>query len=247
VSTWVALADLSSLRAEFNELAPGRDKGADGMVGDAAHQAESSDHNPDDTAGSRTPHTDSDNIAEVHALDVDSSGPWPAGMTMAKAVAVVVARMKSMGSKAPLNYVIWDHHIYEHPGWAAATYSGTDPHTNHAHFSSAYGSGTGSSNPENYPGPWGLLEEFMTLSADDKTWISGQIKAAVDDFLTVKIGDVAYPNRTVGDVLRDTAKLRGVLVGDQADTDNAALKSSAPLALIIAAATPAPPEATTKA
>lgn len=229
MSAWVPLADLTSLRAEFNALAPGRDKGADGMVGDAAHQAESSDHNPDDTPGSRTPHTDSDNIAEVHALDVDSTGPWPAGMTMAKAVAVVVNLMHAMGTRAPLNYVIWDRHIYEHPAWAAAPYYGTDPHTNHAHFSSAYGSGTGSSNPENYPGPWGLEEEFMTLSADDKTWISAQIKASVDDFLAVKIGDEVYPNRTVGDVLRDTAKLRGFLVGDDADTENASIRTGAPI------------------
>lgn len=233
MSTWVPLADLVSLRAEFNELAPGRDKGADGMVGDAAHQAESSDHNPDDTPGSRTPHSDSDNIAEVHALDIDSTGPWPAGMTMAAAVRVVVNRMHAMGSKAPLNYVIWDHHIYEHPSWSAATYSGTDPHTNHAHFSSAYGSGSGSSNPENYPGPWGLLEEFMALSADDKAWIKANT-LSLDD----KIGDTANPARTVGDVLRDAAKLRGVLVGDAADTKNAALKPTSPLAELLASVTP---------
>lgn len=231
MSTWVTLADLTSLRAEFNALAPGRDKGADGMVGDAAHQAESSDHNPDDTPGSRTPHTDSDNIAEVHALDVDSTGPWPAGMTMAKAVAVVVNLMHAMGGRAPLNYVIWDHHIYEHPAWAKATYTGTDPHTNHAHFSSAYGSGTGSSNPENYPGPWGLEEEFMALSADDKTWIKANT-VSLDD----KIGDEAYPNRTVGDVLRDAAKLRGWLVGDLADTGNAEIKNEAPVVVMTDAA-----------
>jgi len=76
----------------------------------------------------------------------------------------------------------------------------------------------------------------MKLSANDKTWISGQIKAAVDDFLTVKIGDKAYPARTVGDVLRDAAKVRGVLVGDTADTKNAALPATAPLAVIIAGA-----------
>jgi hypothetical protein len=52
--------------------------------------------------------------------------------------------------------------------------------------------------------------------------------------LNDKIGDVANPSRTVGDVLRDLAKLRGVLVGDPKDTANAKLSTSAPLALVLA-------------
>ncbi len=52
--------------------------------------------------------------------------------------------------------------------------------------------------------------------------------------LTDKIGDEAYPNRTVGDVLRDLAMLRGVVWGDTADTRNAALSSTSPLAKVLA-------------
>jgi hypothetical protein len=47
--------------------------------------------------------------------------------------------------------------------------------------------------------------------------------------LSDKIGDHANPDRTVGDVLRDLAKLRGYLIGDAADTTNAALKAPAPI------------------
>jgi hypothetical protein len=54
--------------------------------------------------------------------------------------------------------------------------------------------------------------------------------------LTDKIGDVANPNRTVGDVLRDVAKLRGVLVGDAKDTANAKLAPGSPLAQLLAVA-----------
>jgi hypothetical protein len=53
---------------------------------------------------------------------------------------------------------------------------------------------------------------------------------AEDVELTDKIGDEVYPNRTVGDVFRDLAKLRGFLVGDVADTKNAAIKAAAPSA-----------------
>lgn len=56
--------------------------------------------------------------------------------------------------------------------------------------------------------------------------------------MDTKIGDLANPDRTVGDVLRDAAKLRGVVWGDAKDTANAKLPADSPLARIIAAATP---------
>jgi hypothetical protein len=52
----------------------------------------------------------------------------------------------------------------------------------------------------------------------------------------VKIGDLANPNRTVGDLYRDQAKLRGYLVGDAADTKNANIPESAPVAAMTSAA-----------
>lgn len=85
------------------------------------------------------------------------------------------------------------------------------------------------------------------MNAADWTKLQGMIDAAVakvaadntakvDDILAVKIGDKASPNRTVGDVLRDQAKLRGYLVGDVLDTANAAIPASAPVARQTAAA-----------
>lgn len=57
--------------------------------------------------------------------------------------------------------------------------------------------------------------------------------------LTDRIGDKAHPTRTVGDVLRDAAKLRGVLVGDAKDTTNAAIPPGSPLARLIETLPPA--------
>lgn len=243
-SSWIVVADLLDLRAEFNALGPARDKGADGTIGDAAHKAESSDHNPDDTPGSKTPHTDTDTIAEVHALDVDSSGPWLNGATMDKAVGVVLAKMRLLGPAAPLAYVIWDHEIYYNPTFLANPYGGDDPHTNHAHFSSRYGSGTGASNPETYTGSWGIREAFLMLSPEDKAWFVSQTTEIVDRSVAgvykQLLGDTAYPGRTAGAVLLDLAKLRGVLVGDPKDTANAeasgAYAPGSPLHSIIDAA-----------
>lgn len=84
-----------------------------------------------------------------------------------------------------------------------------------------------------------MEEEDVALTDADKKWLAADndraARAAVDDLLGVKIGDKAYPTRTVGDVLRDAAKIRGVLVGDQADTANAALPETSPLARLLAA------------
>lgn len=72
-------------------------------------------------------------------------------------------------------------------------------------------------------------------------WASTPTGTAALNGITLadKIGDKAYPTRTVGDVLRDAAKLRGVLVGDQADTANAKLPETSPLARLIETLPPA--------
>lgn len=166
MTSWVVVPDLLSLRAEFDQLAPHRDRGADGTIGDTAHKARSSDHNPDDTAGSKVPHSDTDKIPEVHALDVDSTGPWPEGMTMARSFNLLRLKMMGMGTRAPLAFLIFDRQIAEYPSWKIGPYDGTDPHTGHLHASSRYGSGATVSNPETYSGPWGLLEAFTVATHD---------------------------------------------------------------------------------
>lgn len=114
------IAALVELRAEFNRLTPNRDKGADGWIGDKAHQQEVSDHNPD-SAG------------RVLAVDIDSTGPWP------EAFNTYVERVRDQQrTELPrLEYIIWNKQICSrHSGWAWLPYSATDDqHTGHAHFS----------------------------------------------------------------------------------------------------------------
>jgi hypothetical protein len=69
---------------------------------------------------------------------------------------------------------------------------------------------------------------------DQAAVFAEKIRNEEDDMqLTDKIGDKAHPGRTVGDVLRDVAKLRGHLIGDAKDTKNAALWTGSPLAHLL--------------
>ncbi len=161
----------TSLLAEINAIAPGRDKASDGTIGDAAHRDSVSDHNPDET-GNTGGVEDADSIDEVHARDVDRSGPWPPGWSMERIVQIILARCRS-GAERRLRYIIYNRRIWRASNdWRQEEYSGSNPHTEHAHFSVVYGSGSGSSNPENITSPWGILaayEQEQDMNAAEMT------------------------------------------------------------------------------
>ncbi|GAA0528874.1 hypothetical protein GCM10010172_06860 [Paractinoplanes ferrugineus] len=175
MSGWVAIPCLLALRGEFNAVSPGRDKGADGTIGDTEHAKKAtpntaSDHMPDEdfTALRRK---DADGTNEVHALDIDSSGPWPAPGWFDRTVKAIVAeerrRWLNPDDMCRLDYVIWDRVIYSRSrGFAPHPYGGTDPHTNHAHFSGRY-----ETRAEKDTRPWGVLEADMALDENDKKWL----------------------------------------------------------------------------
>jgi hypothetical protein len=111
---------LAVLRREFDMVNPRRDRSSDGWIGDAAHLARISDHNPDARG-------------IVHAIDVDVDG-----VPMPRIVAFIVARCRT-GVEQRLQYVIFRRVIWSRSwGWTARRYTGPDPHTGHAHFSSRY-------------------------------------------------------------------------------------------------------------
>jgi hypothetical protein len=160
MADWVLVPCLVALRGEFNTLAAGRDKASDGSIADAAHVAGgTSDHIGDETtAAMRAKDPDSRN--EVHAIDVDNSGPWPAGFSMEKAVQRIVLRHRA-GQDDRLQNVIFNRRIWSRSwGWTARAYTGSNPHDHHAHFSARY-----TSAQEADTRPWGLLPE-----EDDMDW-----------------------------------------------------------------------------
>lgn len=149
----VLIPCLVALRDEFNQLAPKRDKASDGWIGNTAHAGTSSDHNPDETGN--TPYEDADDVDEVHAIDVDNTGPWPGGMTFDLAVNVIVDRHRR-GLDDRLQNVIWNGRIASRSwGWTWQSYDGASAHTEHAHFSARY-----TTAQERDTSPWGLVDRF---------------------------------------------------------------------------------------
>lgn len=178
---WVNIPASISLLNEFNALGPNRDKASDGSVGDLAHQEGVSDHNPDET-GNTGGQSDVDDINEVHARDIDHSGPWPAGWNMERFIQEVLLPRCRAGTERRLRYIIYNRRIWSaSDGWRQRAYAGKNGHEQHAHFSFRYGSGSAPSNPEQITDPWGLLaavqaasksEEDMPITKADVTTIA---------------------------------------------------------------------------
>lgn len=114
---------LATLREQVNEIYPNRSKANDGWIGDAAHAARKSDHNP--------------NAADVVcALDITHD---PArGCDAGKLAEALVA------SRDPrIKYVIFNrliacsYSVDGKPAWTWRPYSGTNPHDKHVHVSVA--------------------------------------------------------------------------------------------------------------
>ena len=177
MAAWVQIPCLVALREEFNEVSPKRDKGADGSIGDTNHTS-SSDHTPDEQS-SVLRNRDKDKKNETHALDIDSTGPWPGSGTTKQRFHKINMRIlagerekwNSNKDKCRLNYLIWDGHIYDKDNnFEPVKYNGSDPHTNHAHYSARY-----ETECENDTRPWGVVpvaakppKETEVAFSDDK-------------------------------------------------------------------------------
>ena len=109
------------LRSEINAKYPKRDKRSDGWIGDTAHNARKSDHNPDKQGW-------------VRAIDIDSDlikGSNKESWLLAEQIKTIALK----GDKR-LSYVIHQHRIASPlKNWAWRVYKGSNPHISHIHIS----------------------------------------------------------------------------------------------------------------
>jgi hypothetical protein len=189
---------LTSLRAEFDRLAPDRDRASDGWIADGAHVAGgTSDHIPDEQADALRG-KDADDRDEVHALDVDRD--LRARLTMMQCVAIIVTRHRT-GQDNRLQNVIFNRMIWSRSwGWTARAYGGTNPHDKHAHFSARYETAH-----ENDTRPWGLLEEAERMEKEEEDMTPAELLKY--DAITNTFGDKATnPTITVETALENASR-----------------------------------------
>jgi hypothetical protein len=122
---WRAAQAITTLRLMLNARHPNRSKASDGIVGDPAHQARTSDHNPWIVDGGH---------GVVTAFDVTHD---PANGCDAAALANAL-----VASRDPrIKYIIWNRRIcasYAVDGiapWVWRPYGGRNPHNHHVHLS----------------------------------------------------------------------------------------------------------------
>jgi len=109
------------LRSEINAKYPKRDKLSDGWIGDTAHNARKSDHNPDKQGW-------------VRAIDIDSD----LVKSSSKESWLLAEQIKTIALKGDkrISYVIHQHRIASpRQNWAWRVYKGANPHVSHIHIS----------------------------------------------------------------------------------------------------------------
>jgi len=115
--SWRLAKSLETLRSQINTLAPNRDKSSDGTIGDARHQASTSDHNPN-SAG------------VVCAMDITHDPRH--GIDAGK-----VADILRQSHDNRIKYLISNRRIASsgvYP-WIWRRYTGSNPHDKHFHIS----------------------------------------------------------------------------------------------------------------
>lgn len=126
MATWTPDAGLVTLRDQVNVACPNRSKASDGMIGDPAHQARQSDHNPEHPAPAGNPDY------QVDALDLTHDPDHGADMG-------VLTESIRLSKDKRVSYVIFNKREFSGPDgpnpFVWHSYTGSDQHTNHAHVS----------------------------------------------------------------------------------------------------------------
>jgi hypothetical protein len=122
---WKLAPSLKRLIDQINALAPKRNKESDGTIGDAAHAARQSDHNPR--------YLDLGKQAGYYVTAADITHDPAGGVDCNELFNSLI------DAKDPrLKYIIWNRQIVNARGlnpFEQIKYKGTNPHTHHLHIS----------------------------------------------------------------------------------------------------------------
>lgn len=161
---------LVRLRDALNARWPNRDRTTDGWIGDAAHQAQVSDHNPDPRSG------------VVRALDIDKDGIH------------IPSVLASLMIHPATNYVIHDRRIYRRGDrFKPRAYEGRNPHTSHIHESIMHSPGS-----ENSKREFTILQYGTTtwagkmLRLEMSGWEVAELQALLNAYGFVLVVDSAF-------------------------------------------------------
>jgi hypothetical protein len=121
MANWRLAESLKKLREQINAEFPNRSRASDGSIGDTAHSARKSDHNPN-------------NAGVVCAVDITHDSR--SGCTGDKLAAALVESRDER-----IKYLIFNRRIFKtypasgKPAWAWHPYTGANAHTKHIHIS----------------------------------------------------------------------------------------------------------------
>lgn len=142
---------LQTVRGEFNVVFPSRDKATDGWIAGGGHTVVNTGHVGDRTG--QAEYKDGDSLDEVRAIDVDKDLRDASGLsvTMEQVIQYLV-RFGRAGGYLPFRYFIYNSRIWrKSTGWVTESYTGSNKHTEHAHFSGDY-----TQTADNWKGSLGL-------------------------------------------------------------------------------------------
>ena len=137
---WRVARSLLVLRDQVDQMYPGRGKASDGTIGDVAHQAGASDHNPDRAGVVRAMDLTND---PANGCDIDSLSDTLAATRDTRIKYVIANSLIMSGAAGPAPWV-----------WRA--YRGSDPHTGHLHLSVV------ADDRADDPRPWQIVSGVQT-------------------------------------------------------------------------------------
>ena len=207
MSAWRNCKASIRLATEINGRWPNRDRLSDGTIGDAAHAARNSDHNP----WIKDP--DGTGVVRARDIDEDLDGNPANGVGDAN---VIAEHLRALGKAGDVRLANWGYVIYEGriaggnptrgPGrWEWRPYTGTNAHRHHVHVSF-------SRDPEGYDStaPWGLWPTttepttpepggpLMALTDAEQTELLTKVRELHDDY--------AVKGKSMRQVILETAQ-----------------------------------------